>query len=440
MSSSNDNHGGGGGGGGHDGGGGAVSRERGEDRLDRALRSWPEPTRSPLEWDESAGAVMARVKAARPSLAAGVSDEALMAAPLPAGDDEVASSAPSSMSRSNPSTRQSRLSDRASLKELAKLAETAPPSSHSAASAGRVSQPPAPSSGRYEASEPRPAAPEREENSGIIHLAALTAGAAPVDEVVAPATSGAHPAAVPMTGAPVGPAPAAGTKTGSANERRSSAYVIGALVAAAAVAAGVFVGFKRPQTDPASTAAAPAIVGVGEGMGVGAPPAGANPSSTAATGKPAAVGTPIAAADRGVDPMTLPPADPAAQGGAMADPASPGRKSGPSGAAATPAPVAPAATAAASVAPDPKLVAVVPSPSAGAAEPKSLEALMQQAAGTTSAATPAAPPPPRTARQPPRRAASRSSPPSGRSRARSAPRCPRRALAWARTTPSPGRR
>jgi hypothetical protein len=363
MSSSSNNTGGTGSGG---SGGNAPRRVR----LDEALSGWPAPERSAMEWDESAEAVMARLgeraSASGTGGVSGVSDEALLAAPLPASPEEVQSSAapgrasaPAREEASMNTTTSSRQRDRASLKELAKMAETAPPSSQPTARNSRPSYPSSPS-GTFEAKEPSSAkapAAEREENSGIINLAALTPDPAAVEE--AP-VSGGVAAAAPV--ARVAAAPANDTK------RSRGLYLFGSLVAAAAVAAGVFVGMRRPASDLAAPVAA-----VPPALTVPAPATAAKPSEP----------TPVAAADKGVDPSSLPPVDTSAT--AHAAPSAP--KPVVNGVAAAPVPAAPAAAATT----DPKLIAVVPTSTAAPGSDKSLESLMQQAAGVTSGASTAAP-------------------------------------------------
>jgi hypothetical protein len=257
-------------------------------------------------------------------------------------------------------TTSSRQRDRASLKELAKMAETAPPSSGPTARSSRPSYPGtsgSPGSGKFEAKEPTSAstpAAEREENSGIINLAALTPDPAAVEE--APA-SGSVTATAAAPVARVAASPANDTK------RSRGLYVFGSLVAAAAVAAGVFVGMRRPASDLA------------------APVAAVPPAVTAPAAKPVEPApTPVAAADKGVDPSSLPPVDTSST--AHASPSAPA-------VVAVAKPAAPAPAAAATL--DPKLVAVVPTSTASPDDGKSLTTLMQQAAGVTSGASTAAP-------------------------------------------------
>ncbi len=248
-------------------------------------------------------------------------------------------------------TSSSRQRDRASLQELAKMANETPPPP----AAGRVSRPSYPGvtagSGASEAKEPAPPPQpvvEREENSGIINLAALAAEEKPAES--AP-VSGAVSAAAPTRAKVAAAAPKA--------RRGSVVYVFGTLATAAAVAAGVFIGMRRPASEMSA-------------------PVAAVPAPVQATPAPIAMTPPVAATDKAVDPSTLPQA--VATGGAQTAPSTPG--------AAKPVAAAPAPPAAATAtAPDPKLVAVVPTATAPAGSGKSLEALMQQAAGVTSSPT-----------------------------------------------------
>lgn len=108
-------------------------------RIDEALSGWPAPERSTLEWDESAEAVMARLGG--PARDGDVSDEALLAPPLAAEVGEVQGSAPvarqPARAEASMNTTSSRQRDRASLQELAKMANETP----APPAAGRVSRP-----------------------------------------------------------------------------------------------------------------------------------------------------------------------------------------------------------------------------------------------------------------------------------------------------------
>jgi hypothetical protein len=364
------------------GGGGNASRRV---RLDEALSAWPMPERTAVEWDESAEAVMARLEGApdegdeQPAGVSGVSDEDLLGAPLPPSSEEMTSSAPlgrkggregASMSQASSSSRQR---DRANLKELAKMAEMTAPATPGTARKSRPSYPnalapaPAPASGSFEAkdepveSKQEPKA-EREENSGIIHLAAMAAEEKAADPK--PAVAQAAPGVAKAAAAVAARIPAAEPP----RRRGAQLYFIGTFIAAAAVAAGVFVTMRRPAPDLAApVAAVPA-------------PVQATPAVPTVAASAAPV-TPIAAADKGVDPSTLPPAvdtsgAPHLSPSGLAAPKTGLAANAPAAAPAAPTP-APAPTQ------DPKLVAVVPSSTAAPGDDKSLQALMQQAAGVT---------------------------------------------------------
>jgi hypothetical protein len=341
-------------------------------RIDEALSGWPTPERSTLEWDESAEGVMARLGG--PARDADVSDEALLAPPLAAEPGEVQGSAPvarepARAEASMNTTSSSRQRDRASLQELAKMANETP----APPAAGRVSRPSYPGvattaatgSGTSEAKDPTPPpqpVAEREENSGIINLAALAAEEKPAES--APISAAGRASAVATASSATTPSRAkAGTAAAPKTGRASILYVFGTLATAAAVAAGVFIGMRRPASEmSAPVAAVPA-------------PVQATPAPVATT-QP---GVAVAATDKAVDPSTLPEA--IAAGGAQTAPSTPAAQK--PLAAATPAPAAPSTAA-----PDPKLVAVVPTATAApAGSGKSLEALMQQAAGVTSSPT-----------------------------------------------------
>lgn len=280
--------------------------------LDQVLASWPEPERATpardgknIEWTPE------KAPSAR---FADVTDDELLGPPLPGGG-EASGAVP-------PSTRKK---DRGKeLQELAKLAEMTP------------------------APEP---AKEKEENSGVVHLAALAASEGQnIDGTpLQPAAASSAPAV-----------PSAPRPSPSASNRPSWLMVSG-LVAAAAVVA-LFVGMRHPGNE------SPVQVTV-----VAPPPVTAAPT-TATTAAPQASHAPL---DQAVDPSTLPPADTA--GGARSAPAaaiaaaSP-TKSGP--AAATAAPVAASATA------DTELADKSKAPAPGGSV--SLETAMQQAAGPQS--------------------------------------------------------
>jgi len=201
----------------------------------------------------------------------------------------------------------SRQRDRESLKELVKLAETAPPSSKPTSSSHLSARPSTPASGRFESAEPKAA--EREENSGLIHLGALAAAESPAAEATdAPASS---PAAQERSENEKRSSAAAAARPRSAGEEGKSTsrrfYVVGLLVAASAAAAGAFVTMKRPAAEPPSAVAAAPLPGTPD---------------HAVAPKPAVM--PVAAADKGVDPSSLPlpveTSNPGAPGAAAGSP------------------------------------------------------------------------------------------------------------------------
>jgi hypothetical protein len=333
-------------------------------RMDRVLAEWPSAKRTALEWDDKAEQVMSYIGSGQqPRTADQVSDEDLLRASLPMSPDEVQSSAAveTGSEASNMSNVSSRERDRASLKDLAKLAAS-PPSSRAPASGVLFGGPPSPKA-EVEAGE------AKQENSGMINLAALaaeeeakTAASAKPPALSAEAMSTMRSAeAVKATPAPV------------KSDKKAIPWVaVSGIVAAAAVAAGVFFGMQRAQR---SEMAAP--------VAVVAPPA-AQPvvvASKPAQTQPAV--TPVPPAEQGVDPSTLPAAGQPGQAVA----AVPGRTmaSGPARASGAPA-------ASATVAP--ALVAVIPTATAPAptSSDQNLQSMMQQAAGSSPTATPAAAP------------------------------------------------
>jgi hypothetical protein len=285
--------------------------------LDQVLASWPEPERATsarggkdIEWTP---------ETAPSSRFADVSDDELLGPPLRAGAGE--GTAPTS------SRGKDRAKQQQQLQELAKLAERAP--------------------------EPEPAK-EKEESSGVVHLAALAASEGQnVDGT--PLAASAEPAA---------PAEGRAAKPPSRKEQgvgRPSWLVVMGLVAAAAVVALVF-GMKHPGNE------APVQVTVV------APAVPAPPVATTATAMPTAT-TNKDPLDKAVDPSTLPQADTAAAVGA--------HPSSPAALAAAPTKPAPAGAAAATAAVDPEVAKAAPAAPTSSA---SLESLMQQAAGTSSTA------------------------------------------------------
>jgi hypothetical protein len=274
--------------------------------LDQALASWPEPERKEIGWSPNA-APSARF--------ADVSDDELLGPPLPGSES----------SGAVPAGGRDKVRSKEHLQDLAKLAEMTP------------------------APEPK----EKEENSGVVHLAALVA------------SEGQN-----VDGTPLQPAAAEERRAAEPESRsreggrgRPSWLVVGGLVAAAAVVALIF-GMKHPGNEaPVQvTVVAPAVP-------VTPTPTNAATATATATNK-----EPL---DKAVDPSTLPSADTSvAAGGA--------RATSPAAVAASPAkPATPAAAASAAVNP---AVAANEPPSAPTSS-ANLETLTQQAAGTATTAT-----------------------------------------------------
>jgi hypothetical protein len=330
--------------------------------LDAVLAAWPTAERTALEWDESAERVLSLIgsgdKTGRTKASGRVSDEDLLRPPLPTTPDEVQSSAPTETRTEGATgmTTASRERDRAGFRDLARLANmTPPPSSVSSVRSAETSAPGAEKK-------------EWEANSGVIDLAAIAKNEAAEAKAKAP-VSAAAVAQATMRSAGNEPKPIAEPKSLAVareekREKKGSPWVaIGGVVAAAAVAAGVFFGMQHTDraVSPAAVAVAP-------------PPATtAAPQPIAAATPPAA--TPLTPEERGVDPASLPPAS--------------------TGAAATgavalhgPAPLV-AAKPGAATAPttDPALVAAIPTATAAPTASASLSTLMQQAAGVTSSPT-----------------------------------------------------
>jgi hypothetical protein len=330
-------------------------------RMDRALADWPSAKRATLEWDDAAEQVMSYIGSGQqPRTADQVSDEDLLRPALPMSPEEVQSSAAvaTGSEASNMSNVSSRERDRASLKDLAKLAGA--PSSRTPASGVLFGAPPSPKA----EVEPGEA---KKENSGMINLAALAAEEAAATSAKVPSLSAEAMStmrsaeAVKATPAPV------------KSDKKAIPWVaVSGLVAAAAVAAGVFFGMQRAQRSEPQAAVA-----------VATPPAAA-PVVAANPAQPQPAATPIPPADQGVDPSTLPAAGQTGQTVASI----PGRTTVAPGPARAPgAPVASAAVA-------PALVAVIPTAATPAptSSDQNLQSMMQQAAGSSPTATPAAAP------------------------------------------------
>jgi hypothetical protein len=202
---------------------------------------------------------------------------------------------------------------------------------------------------------------EWEENSGVIDLAAIATNEAAEAKAKGSAIA-ASVAQSTMRSAGNEPKPVAVARDEKREQtKKGSPWVaIGGVVAAAAVAAGVFFGMQHTDRgiSPAAVALAPP------------PPTTTAAAHTVAAGAPATA-SPTPPEDRGVDPSSLPPAS--------------------TGAVALhgPAPLAVAKPIPATGAPttDPALVAAIPTATAAPTSSSSLQTLMQQAAGVTSSPT-----------------------------------------------------
>jgi hypothetical protein len=197
---------------------------------------------------------------------------------------------------------------------------------------------------------------EREENSGVIHLAALGAGSAVAE---APVTREA-PRPSLASGAP-------SRRPGPLRKKRSWVG-ISSLVAVAAVAVGVVLFGSRhaPHEEPSAAVAVAT-----------SPPQIPLPAPAAAPAQPVLAVASAARDDRGVDPASLPPASTATGVPHGVTPA------------ATLASARPAVATSSARATTPEVVAAAPAPGAAPSAGANLQTLMQQAAGVTSA--PAAP-------------------------------------------------
>ncbi|MGD0524377.1 MAG: hypothetical protein ABSE49_04505 [Polyangiaceae bacterium] len=349
-----------------------------DSKLDDVLGAWPARERTALEWDDSAERVLSLIDSEEPTrlgeTLGHVSDEDLLRAPLPTAPGEVQSSAPAETRTEGTSmTSESRERDRAGFRDLAKLANMAPPPS--SVSSVRSAERSAPGEDSGKSSQK-----DWEANSGVIDLGTLASNdAAPAESkpkasgavsasAVAQATmrsagNEAKPAAVAQDAKP------ADSKEKPAATKRAGGpwMAISGVVAAAAVGAGVFFGLQHGDR-----AASPASVAVAPPPATAAAPAAEKPvTATVAS----AAATPLPPDDRGVDPSSLPPAS-TATGSALA-------MRGTTPSVATPKP------AAAPGAPttDPALVATIPTATAAPSSSANLQALMQQAAGVTSTPT-----------------------------------------------------
>jgi hypothetical protein len=327
-------------------------------KLDRALARWPTRERAAREWEQSAERVIDRLKKGDAERAAGhgyahklrqtgrisdVSDEDLLRSPLPPVANEVQNSAArESEARAPLMSTEPREKSRSSFADLAKLAQMTPPPS------GRVST--VPSSERV----------EREENSGVIDLAALQASG---EQASGDVTSLSSPAMRAPESSHVSASSPMTEAAAPGRARAPSAWLaLVGVAAVAAAAAGAFVASRHPAaTQPAVAVAVTA----------------ATPASPAAA---AATGPARRQSDDAVDPSKLPRALPS-----VATRVQPAGVAAPRPAAAPIAANVPPPAAAAT--PNPQAAqpavaaAAVPAAQAGG-DNKNLETLMREATGT----------------------------------------------------------
>jgi hypothetical protein len=350
------------------------------DPLDAVLKAWPEAADDDDVSEDRSARILSRIASGESTRLAQtsppISDDDVLRPPFPAlpGEAEMSTS-PGPKSEPKAAgvgmTAASRERDRASFRDLARLANAGPPPS---APSGSPPSPREPLSSSEKT--------EREENSGVIHLAALGAGnvvaAAPVTPEAprpSPATAVALAEAtpsVPSTRPSSEALPPSGTPSRRPGPiRKKTSWVgISSLVAVAAVAVGVVFGSRHTQHEDPSAAVAVAT----------SPPPIPLPAAVAAPAQPILPVASAAPDDRGIDPASLPPASTATVVPRGATPA------------ATLASIKPAvATSARPTIPEVVASAPTPTPIASAAPSAGadLQTLMQQAAGVTSA--PAAP-------------------------------------------------
>jgi hypothetical protein len=303
------------------------------DRLGRALATWPVRERTALEWEQSAERVVERIeRESKPAIAGDVSDEDLLSAPLPLTQLEVQKSAARASERGEGEaimSTETREKSRGSFADLAKLAQMTPPPSGPVSTA------------------------KREENSGVIDLAALQAKGEAQARAAASAPEGPV-AAAPPTPSSQESAPAAGRTSRMPRTPHWLSFV--GVAAAAAVAAGALVSLRQQ----APTQATQVVVSTGAPVAQGPQAAAVKPVAPA----PAA---PPQADDPGVDLTKLPRANAAVPGQSSPPPVA-------ANAPHAPRPVAQSAPAGAA-----------PPNAAAQDSDKSLEALMQQAAGSPGA-------------------------------------------------------
>jgi Meckel syndrome type 1 protein len=393
------------------------------ERLDALLAEWPMRTSSPVEADDAADRVLGYLaKGAVGASAASVSDEELFRPPLPAATAELQGSPPvpvgAKASEGKPLPAGSRERG-ANLRNLARLAGLqAPPAAPAGAAAGPAE--------RSTVGVQRPEN-EREENSGVIHLAALAQGGAKHVRGSAENEPAAKPAAegdVAAVASAADPSPAPAVPIASSRRAAAAAVVmqtlrsagnpdtpeaeaktapksgptagpksrppsgkgwvwLGGLVALSAVAAAVLLGLQHPARleSPVATARAPSPPMAA--TSAAAPAALARTPERSTGAGPTEVTPPE---DRAVDPLSLPQAQ---TGGAPPQAAATGTARA---MAASGAPAAPAAAPGGASASDTPAVAAtgMTSPAAhSGAGGANLEALMQQAAGVSSTPAPA---------------------------------------------------
>jgi hypothetical protein len=250
-------------------------------------------------------------------------------------------------------TTASRERDRASFRDLAKLANMTPPPSGPVSGVTSSEKPTSTTSEKK----------EREENSGVINLAVLAAS----EEAKSTATPAIVAPTLRSSGTPAKLTPAQSAPQTTSSRKGRAWVTISSLVAVAAVAAGVFFGVHHAPETRAPGAIAQAT-----------PPIVPAAAPTSAPTTRAAAATPIAPADRGVDPSSLP---------AVATTSSPSTPAATQAAVALRAPAKPGAAAGAPTT-DPALVASIPTAHAApAGSGADLQTLMQQAAGVTSSPT-----------------------------------------------------
>jgi hypothetical protein len=349
-------------------------------KLDRALARWPTRERTAREWEQSAERVVDRIrgeeanklgkrgaltdKSGEPDTISAVSGEDLLRSPLPLTANEVQSSAPrEDEARSPGMSTEPREKSRSSFADLAKLAQMTPPPS------GRVAAAP---------SSRQPERAGRDENSGVIDLAALQASGEQSSDA---ASLSAPSMRVPLSSHTADVArvrddsPGAAGSDTTADPRRPSAWL--ALVGVAAVAAAAAGAFFAARHPAATQPDAPAIAVAVTGATPSASPASASKGAAAVAPAPVATGP----SDDSVDPSKLPralPAGAARPGPALAAASSPRAAANAGAGAAGAAANTPAASP-----------PVAPAPAGGGE--KNLEALMRESTGAPAESPPVQP-------------------------------------------------